>query len=128
MDDGPSDPFCFPHERLDVYKVAREFSREASGIVADLPRGSSDLGDQLQRAATSIVLNIAEGAGEFSSKEKARFYRIASRSAAECAAALDLAKDLYGLDPARAQRTKALLQRAGAMLTKLARLHEGRRA
>jgi len=38
-----------------------------------------------QRAATSVPLNIAEGAGEYSGAEKSRFYRIAKRSATECA-------------------------------------------
>ena len=44
----------------------------------------------LRRAATSVVLDIAEGAGEYSKAEKARFYRIARRSASECAAVLDI--------------------------------------
>jgi len=48
--------------------------------------GATDLQD-------SIVLNIAEGAGEFAPAEKMRFYRMARRSAAECAALLDLAMD-----------------------------------
>jgi four helix bundle protein len=50
------------------------------------PRGLGDLADQLRRASTSIVLNIAEGAGEYSPKDKAKFYRFAKRSAAECSA------------------------------------------
>jgi len=34
--------------------------------------------------------NIAEGVGEFSPAEKVRFYRMARRSAHECAAILDV--------------------------------------
>ena len=45
----------------------------------------------MDRAASSIVANIAEGAGEFSRKEKARFYRMARRSAIEMAAWLEIA-------------------------------------
>ncbi|MGH7466802.1 MAG: four helix bundle protein [Longimicrobiales bacterium] len=45
---------------------------------------------QLRRAARSVVLNIAEGAGEFSPLAKARIYRIARRSAWETLGALDL--------------------------------------
>jgi four helix bundle protein len=44
----------------------------------------------LRRASASIVLNIAEGAAEFRPREKARFYRMALRSASEAAATLDL--------------------------------------
>jgi 23S rRNA-intervening sequence protein len=47
---------------------------------------------QLQRAGTSIALNSAEGAGEFSPHEKSRFYRMAKRSGTETAAILDVAK------------------------------------
>ena len=35
-------------------------------------------------------MNIAEGAGEYVSKEKARFYRIAKRSATECASVFEI--------------------------------------
>jgi len=45
----------------------------ANQVAERLPRGRAYLADQLQRAGTSIPLNIAEGAGEFSSKERARF-------------------------------------------------------
>ena len=44
---------------------------------------------QFLRAALSIKLNIAEGASEWRRLEKARFYRIARRSAGEHAAILD---------------------------------------
>ena len=52
------------------------------------------MADQLGRAALSIVLNIAEGAGEFSKKGKARFYRMALRSTTEWAATMDVCKIL----------------------------------
>ena len=79
----------FDHERLDVYAVAIDFVVLANEVVERLPRGRGYLADQLQRAATSIPRNIAEGAGEYSGAEKARFYRIARRSGTECAAILD---------------------------------------
>ena len=63
-------------------------------ITASFPRGRAYLTDQLQRAGTSISLNIAEGAGEFSTNEKSRFYRMAKRSGTETAAILDVAKRL----------------------------------
>ena len=82
----------FDHEKLDVYQIAVEWVALAQDVAEALPRGEGNLADQLQRAAASITLNIAEGAGEFSAAEKARFYRIAKRSATECAAVLDVAK------------------------------------
>ena len=75
----------FDHEKLDVYHAAVEFAD-----LADTVAGRGDLVDQLRRASASICLNIAEGSGEYSPREKARFYRIARRSATECAAILEL--------------------------------------
>ncbi len=44
----------------------------------------------LDRASTSIPLNIAEGNGKFSQRDRARFFEIARGSALECAACLDV--------------------------------------
>jgi hypothetical protein len=53
----------FDHERLDVYQAAIDFVATANTVVESLPRGRSYLADQLNRAAISIPLNVAEGAG-----------------------------------------------------------------
>lgn len=66
----------------------------AASIRRGLVPGHAALADQLDRAAVSVALNIAEGAGEFARKEKARFYRIARRSATESAAVLDVVQTL----------------------------------
>jgi four helix bundle protein len=71
----------FDHEKLDVYQAAIELVVLIDDIVEHLPKGRAYLADQFQRAGTSVPLNIAEGAGEYSSAEKGRFYRIAKRSA-----------------------------------------------
>jgi four helix bundle protein len=77
-----------PHEGLEVYRVALELH---SCVVALTPtRGCRDLKDQIERATTSIVLNIAEGAGRFSRRDKRRFYEIARGSATEVAAVTDI--------------------------------------
>ena len=52
----------------------------------------------MQRAALSISLNIAEGNGGYSIDEKVRFYRMAKRSATECAWILDVYRKLQLLD------------------------------
>jgi four helix bundle protein len=109
----------FDHERLDVYRAAIEFVAAANSVAEKLPRGRSYLVDQLQRAAASIPLNIAEGAGEYSSKEKARFYRIARRSATECAAILDVCESLELVKPKELANPRELLMRIVAMLVGL---------
>ena len=111
----------FDHEKLDVYQRAIEFVILADGIVENLPRGRAYLADQLHRAATSIPLNIAEGAGEFAPNEKARFYRMAKRSATECAAILDVCSRVELVSPATHNEARGLLLRIVSMLTKLSK-------
>ena len=111
----------FDHEKLDVYQASIEFVVLIDEIVEHLPRGRAYLADQLQRAGTSVSLNIAEGAGEYSGSEKIRFYRMAKRSATECAGILDIGKRLKLIDDDRILKGRELLIRIVAMLTKMAR-------
>lgn len=113
----------FDHEKLDVYQTAVDWVSLAQDIAEALPRGKGNLADQLQRASSSITLNIAEGAGEFSGAEKARFYRIAKRSATECAAILDVAQRRSSISPEHYAQGRSLLLRIVGMLVKLARSH-----
>ena len=111
----------FDHEKLDVYQVSIDLVILIDEIVEHLPRGRAYLADQFQRAGTSVVLNIAEGAGEYSSSEKTRFYRMAKRSATECAGILDVCQRLKLVETTRYQRGRELLLRIVAMLTKMAK-------
>jgi four helix bundle protein len=115
---------CFDHEKLDVYKVAIEFVILADEIIKHFPKGRAYLADQLQRAASSIPLNIAEGAGEYSPNEKCRFYRMAKRSATECAGILDVCRQLAFTEDAGYAKSRILLLRIVAMLIKMAQLSE----
>jgi len=79
----------FDHEKLDVYQEAIAFC----GWVGEfLPAISAKAAakDQLDRASTSIPLNIAEGNGKFSAKDRSRFFEMSRGSALECAACLDV--------------------------------------
>jgi len=107
----------FEHERLDVYRISIEFVALADQMASALPRGRAYLADQLRRAASSIPLNIAEGAGEFATADKARFYRFARRSATESAAIIDALAVLELADELLRTRARALLLRIVAMLT-----------
>jgi four helix bundle protein len=87
--------------RFDAYRLALEFRRH---VVAWLPLKRAELSDQLDRASISIALNIAEGAGRTSPRERARHYAIARGSAMECLACLDLLEieaTADGIDGAR---------------------------
>lgn len=111
------------HEKLIVYQIAIEFVILADEIIEHLPRGRAYLSDQLQRAALSIPLNIAEGAGEFAIDEKVRFYRMAKRSATECAGVLDVCQRLQLVEERRYAKGRELLIRIVSMLIKMAQRH-----
>src|SRR5512141_3239645 len=108
---------AFEHERLDAYRASIDFLVQADALATSLPKGRAYLADQLRRAASSIPLNIAEGAGEFAGADKARFYRMARRSATESAAILDACRVLALIDATASQTGRGLLLRVVAMLT-----------
>ena len=76
---------------------------------------------KFERASLSIALNIAEGAGEFSAQEKARFYRMARRSATESAATLDACFRLRLLAEQRFAAGRDLLLQIVSMLVRMIR-------
>ena len=109
----------FEFEKLDVYQAALEFVVVADEIVEALPPGRAYLRDQLRRASSSITSNIAEGVGEFAPKEKVRFYRMARRSAVECASHGLVCRQLKLVDGSLLERGLSLLHRIVAMLTSM---------
>ena len=79
----------FDHEKLDAYQEAIAFCGWV-GEFLETVSGKTAARDQLDRASTSIPLNIAEGNGKFSERDRARFLEMARGSALECAACLDV--------------------------------------
>ena len=77
-------------EKLEVYKKSREAFRKVYRICQSLPRGWGWLKDQAIRAAGSVHLNIPEGWGRPSRADRNRHFGIATASANEVAAAMDL--------------------------------------
>jgi four helix bundle protein len=79
----------FDHEKLDVYRESIAFYAWAGEFLGSISAKAAAK-DQLDRASTSIALNIAEGNGKFSAKDRSRFFEVARGSALECAACLDV--------------------------------------
>ncbi len=77
------------HEKLQVYQRSLSFISWAEPLLDRLPRSLS-VRDQLDRASTSVPLNIAEGNGKFTSADRCRFFDIARGSALESSACLDV--------------------------------------
>lgn len=82
----------FDFQKLEVYKKAKNYHSSALRIIEEnqFPNYTND---QLARASFSIVLNIAEGSGRFSKRDRRHFYVISRSSLWECSAILDILKD-----------------------------------
>jgi len=80
------------HEKLECYKRAVILAEALSKDGAKWPKGFGYLSDQLKRAMSSVILNIAEGNGRLSNTERRRFFEISRASLAEVSACLDLMK------------------------------------
>ena len=79
----------FDHEKLNVYQKTLEFVAWVSHLLEHVPKSAAAY-NQLDRASTSIALNIAEGTGKFTAPDRCRYYDSARGSALECAACLDV--------------------------------------
>ena len=83
----------FYYRRLDVYQNAKKLAIDIKEILESFPAGERyALTDQLRRASTSIMFNIAEGFGRYTNKDRIRFIDIANGSVMEVSSELELAE------------------------------------
>lgn len=88
----------FDFHNLDAYKKARLHYSLYTNLTYPYTKNDFIITNQLRRAALSIILNLAEGAGRYSRADKKHFYTIAKGSINECVAILDILKDNYKLN------------------------------
>jgi four helix bundle protein len=117
---------AFDFEKIDVYRHALFAIDQSTAIIQKMPRGNHHLSDQLKRAISSVALNISEGVGEFKPKEKARFYRMALRSASESCSIIQIGQRLGAVSEGDYRESYDLLEKISMMLTKLIRSMEQR--
>lgn len=108
----------FDHEKLDVYRVAREFVEATQPFLQR--KIARDLRDQIDRASISILANIGEGAGKTARADKQRFYEIAKGSTTETAALLDVLLIRGVIRRDEYDHARRLLLRVRQMLVRLA--------
>jgi four helix bundle protein len=115
----------FDHEKLRVYQASLEFVRWSTQLLAETPAKAA-VKDQLDRASTSVPLNLAEGNAKWTAADRVRFFKIATGSTMECAACLDVfvAKELC--EGSRVAAGKELLLSVASMLVGLTNSLEGR--
>jgi four helix bundle protein len=105
----------FDHEKLEVYRESIHFIAWLSSLLEAAVR-VGEVKEQLDRASTSIPLNIAEGNGKYTMKDRCRFFDIAHGSALECAAGLDVLVAKAKLTPDQITPGKERLQKIVRML------------
>jgi four helix bundle protein len=115
MGDTRGNRVWFDHERLDVYRKALDFVRWCVGL------GRSghvvrSIEIALDRASTGVALNIAEGNGKFSMKDRCRFIDHARTAALQAAATLDVFAARHAEWKQKAMEGKGLLVDAVRML------------
>jgi four helix bundle protein len=101
-----------------TYEVAKQLIVELRDLLPSIQRVDEELADQARRAASSVLLNLAEGQ-RFTNGNKLRHYEIAQGSANEIRGALDAAEGWGYID--HAPEARALLDRLLALLWKLTR-------
>ena len=108
----------FHHEKLTVYQRALVFAGWSQTLIEAISKKTSTR-NHLERAGDSIALNIAEGNGKFSRRDRARFFQIAHGSTLESVACLDLFVARRCGEPRAIVEGKALLEEIVRMLFKL---------
>jgi len=82
----------FDFEKLAVYSKAKSYNRTVSSFLRGV-KIDRDYRDQLRRASFSIMLNIAEGSGRFTNRDKRNFYIISRGSVFACVSIFDYLRD-----------------------------------
>ena len=116
----------FDHEKLQVYQSSIAFVCWTSELLQPIPKNVA-AHNQLDRASTSIPLNIAEGNGKFTSADRCKYFDNARASALECAAALDVIVAKRLVETARVEPGKSNLVEIVSMLVRLIKANSDER-
>lgn len=107
-------------EELEIWKIARRLTQEVYTL-AQTPKLSRDYGlrDQMQRAAVSIMSNIAEGFERSGNQEFVQFLYVAKASCGELRSQVYVALDQKYIDPQAANEMTMALKRLSTMIKHL---------
>jgi four helix bundle protein len=116
-------------ENLEAWKQARAMTRNIYQLTA-APELSRDIGlrSQLQRAAVSIMSNLAEGFERRHVAEKLQLFNIAKGSSAEVRSLLYVIADAYPALTSQANQLREQLSQLGGLVYGLHRSTAKRRA
>ncbi len=110
----------FDFEKLNVYHKAKLFNKKMHEYL--LQHSVDQVAkQQFKRAAFSIMLNIAEGTGRYTKRDKRHFYVMARGSAFECVAIIDFLRDINKLHDSDFQKFYHRLEEISKMLFSMIR-------
>lgn len=115
----------FSHEKLIVYQRSLDFVEFIENILSKM-KDKLNVYEQIDKCSTSIPLNIAEGTGKFSAKDKNKYYDIARGSATESAACLDVMFKRKKITQEENNKGKEILYEIVSMLVGLVRSNSER--
>jgi four helix bundle protein len=96
-----------------------DVAKKLPTLALSLSRGEGYILDQLKRALSSAILNLSEGNGRTSQKERNRFFDISLASISESASAIDIIHAYGYVSRDYAEGLKSQLRLAYAMIRKL---------
>lgn len=115
----------FDHEKHRVYQYSLDFVEWVGILLTEIPHKIS-VWDHLDDASSSICLNIAEGNGKYTPKDRCKFFDIARGSAFECTASLDILFKRKKINKERQEEGKQLLTNIISMLVGLIKSNSDR--
>jgi four helix bundle protein len=119
---NPRQKDIFDFERLAAFQKGLALLKLLSRLLANPPRKMVSVVDHLDRALSSVLLNIAEGYGKVpGSKDRKRFFRTALGSAKEAGACLIVLEARGFLPGAQQREARVLLWEVVALLSVMAR-------
>lgn len=119
--------YKYSFEKLDVWQDARKFVTEIYKTANNFPTEEKfGLCSQLQRAAVSVVSNIAEGTSRLSDKEKIRFVEIAYGSLMEVYCQLSVSLDLQYITNDQFEINKKSVDSIARQLSALVKAYKNR--
>lgn len=109
----------FNFENLQVYQKSPDFVNLIYEVTKQFPKSELYiLNSQFKRAAVSIALNIAEGAGD-SNAQFSRYLQIAQDSVKECVVCSTIAKRQYYITPEKDLEIRSKLAEISKMISSL---------
>jgi four helix bundle protein len=116
-------------EQLESWQQARELTRDVYTLTRkDQIVRDFGLCGQIQRAAVSIMSNVAEGFERFHVQEKLQFYNVARGSGAEVRSLTYVIQDNYPTLSAEAVQMREKSVQTGKLLSGLIRSTESRKS